>query len=68
MLKKADGTVSKTMIYSFAVTALGIVQTNLGVFDGVIPEWVNGLITIGIGIGIAFFRMLTNEPLQKRGP
>lgn len=65
MLKKADGTVSKTMIYSFAVTALGIVQTNLGMFDNVLPPWVNGLITIGVGIGIAFFRMLTSAPIAK---
>lgn len=57
---------SKTMLFAFSLTVLGIVEANLGYFETVMTPPVYGSVTVAIGVAVAILRILTTVPLAEK--
>lgn len=57
---------SKTAIFGYLVTVLGLLQTNLPDFQSAFSPSTYGVITSGIGFAIIVLRALTNQPLSDK--
>ena len=55
---------SKTINYGLLISILGIIQTNIESLE--LSNKTQGLVLIGIGIGIAILRTVTDKPLSKK--
>lgn len=59
--------VSKTMWFSLALVIVGVVQTQLHVFQRwLTPEW-QGILTFVVGIAVGVLRWITTMPLEQKG-
>ena len=52
------------MDYALGVAALGAVQANMEHILPYLPQWANGLLTMGVAVGIVIFRHLTTGPMR----
>lgn len=57
---------SKTAIFGYLITALGLLQANLPDFQAAFAPDTYGLITSGIGFAIIVLRAVTNQPLSDK--
>lgn len=57
---------SKTAIFGYLITALGLLQANLPDFQAAFAPDTYGLITSGIGFAIIVLRTVTNQPLSDK--
>lgn len=57
---------SKTALFGYLITALGIAQTNLPDFQSMFSDQTYGLLTSGIGFAIIVLRAVTNKPLDEK--
>ena len=55
---------SKTIWFGVAVSILGVVEANLGLFN--LSPQAQGLVAMGIGIGIIVLRAITTMPLSEK--
>lgn len=63
-LKKAHK--SKTIQVAAAIAVLGVVETQFHMIKDVVPEQYQGLILMGIGMVMAYLRVVTTKPLEDK--
>lgn len=57
---------SKTLIFSYLLAMLGVVELQFGTVRHLIPPDYQGLVLIGIGMVTAVLRLATTQPLQNK--
>ncbi len=57
---------SRTMWFSYALIALGVVESQWSLIRDLVPERYQGLVYVCIGIIVALLRAVTTVPLDKR--
>lgn len=57
---------SKTMVVSYLLIGLGLVEANFGFVAGFIPEAYRPLAISGIGFVMAVLRLMTSKPVADK--
>lgn len=57
---------SKTMLFAIALAILGVLQASMDVFTPYLTPQASGLLTVGVGLGVAILRVITTMPLSDK--
>lgn len=67
MLEKIRGALkSKTILFAFLLTLLGVVQSNVELLQPLFGPKAYGLFTIGVGLLVAVLRFVTVNALDEK--
>lgn len=57
---------SKTMLFSLLLIVFGVVETNLSLFQSIVPPQYWGFVVTGIGIVTAVLRFMTTTCISEK--
>lgn len=63
-LKKAHK--SKTIQFAAALAVLGVIETQFHLVESLVPEQYRGLILVGVGMAVAYLRVVTTTSLDNK--